>query len=312
VKVLVAGAAGFIGSHLSRELLNQGHDVIGLDNFVTSTGHNIQDLVASTNFRFINCSVLDLDHGLEQEDLDLIFHLASPASPIKYQRHGLATLKANSDGTLNLINLALQTSSKFVFASTSEVYGDPLVSPQSEDYWGNVNPIGPRSVYDESKRLGETLVNLHAKEAALSATIVRIFNTYGPGMDPNDGRVVSSFVRQALTGVPLTIFGTGEQTRSFCFVSDLVKGLIAAGQSSEFGPFNLGNPKEITLIELANTVSRSLGVPLQIKYEALPQDDPQRRCPDISRARRILNWEPQVELHEGILLTADWMKTLEL
>lgn len=312
MKALVAGAAGFIGSHLSRELVNQGHEVIGIDNFVTSTGSNIEDLLASESFRFLECSVLQLSPALEDEELDIIFHLASPASPVKYQEHGLATLKANSDGTLNLINLALKASAKFVFASTSEVYGDPLVSPQSEDYWGNVNPIGPRSVYDESKRLGETLVNLHARELGLSATIVRIFNTYGPGMDPNDGRVVSSFVRQALTNTPLTIFGSGEQTRSFCFVSDLVRGLIAASKSSQFGPFNLGNPKEITLLELASIVADSLGVALQTQHEELPQDDPQRRCPDITRARTELNWNPQVELSEGILRTAEWMKTLDL
>lgn len=312
MKVLVAGAAGFIGSHLSRELLMQGHEVIGIDNFVTSTGSNIEDLLVSEKFRFIECSVLQLDPALAQEDLGLIFHLASPASPVKYQEHGLETLKANSDGTLNLINLALSASAKFVFASTSEVYGDPLVSPQSEDYWGNVNPIGPRSVYDESKRLGETLVNLHAREAGLSATIVRIFNTYGPGMDPNDGRVVSSFVRQALANTPLTIFGSGEQTRSFCFVSDLVRGLIAAGKTSEFGPFNLGNPREITLLELARIVSASLGVPLETRHEELPQDDPQRRCPDITRAKTILDWNPEVELSDGIARTAEWMKSINV
>lgn len=312
MKVLVAGAAGFIGSHLSRELVNQGHEVTGIDNFVTSTGSNIEDLLTSKKFKFVECSVLQLDPDLEDEDLKVIFHLASPASPVKYQEHGLETLKANSDGTLNLINLALKTSAKFVFASTSEVYGDPLVSPQPEEYWGNVNPIGPRSVYDESKRLGETLVNLHAQELGLSATIVRIFNTYGPGMDPNDGRVVSSFVRQALTGTPLTIFGSGEQTRSFCFVSDLVRGLIAASKSPEFGPFNLGNPKEITLLELASIVSESLGVALHTRHEELPQDDPQRRCPDITRAKTKLNWNPKVELSEGILRTAEWMKTLDL
>jgi dTDP-glucose 4,6-dehydratase len=235
--------------------------------------------------------------------------MASPASPPKYQLLGYETIQANTIGTENLIHLALENESRMLFASTSEVYGDPKVTPQKESYWGNVNPIGPRSVYDESKRLGETLMSFFSNERGLDGAIIRIFNTYGPGMDPWDGRVVSSFIRQGLRGEPFTVFGDGSQTRSFCFVEDLVVGIIAMAESREFGPVNLGNPKELDLISLGKLIANILGIDPKFTFHELPTDDPSQRCPDITLAMERLGWEPKIEIEEGISLTANWMKS---
>jgi dTDP-glucose 4,6-dehydratase len=255
----------------------------------------------------VESSTLDAIGGL-----DYVFHFASPASPPKYLKLGLETIAVNTQGTQNLINVALRNSARLVFASTSEVYGDPLVSPQSEEYWGNVNPIGPRSVYDESKRLGETIVALHARNHDLRAGIVRIFNTYGPGMNPHDGRVVSTFIRQGISEEPFTIFGDGMQTRSFCFVDDLIEGVIAMAQSEEFGPVNLGNPREISLVELGGIIANLCGIKPKFVTLPLPQDDPKHRKPDISRASNLLGWQPRVGLEEGIRITRQWMLSHEL
>ena len=305
---LVAGAAGFLGSALSASLLAKGHRVIGLDNFSTSEPDSIDPLLINERFSFVEGSVSDSKSLLNVGNLDYVFHLASPASPPKYQALGLETLHANTIGTENLIAIALETKSKFLFASTSEIYGDPLVSPQAESYWGNVNTIGPRSIYDESKRLGETLVSHFVRNDGLNASIVRIFNTYGPGMDPFDGRVVSTFIRQALLGQPFTIFGDGLQTRSFCFVDDLIRGIIQVSEFDDNLPFNLGNPDEITLFSLAATVAEQLSVDAEFTNLPLPEDDPRQRKPDISRAKKLLGWEPTVTLDVGIRQTAKWMK----
>ena len=305
---LVAGAAGFLGSALSASLLARCHRVIGLDNFSTSEPDRIDPLLKNERFSFVEGSVSDSKSLLNVGNLDYVFHLASPASPPKYQALGLETLHANTIGTENLIAIALETKSKFLFASTSEIYGDPLVSPQAESYWGNVNTIGPRSIYDESKRLGETLVSHFVRNDGLNASIVRIFNTYGPGMDPFDGRVVSTFIRQALLGQPFTIFGDGLQTRSFCFVDDLIRGIIQVSEFDDNLPFNLGNPDEITLFSLAATVAEQLSVDAEFTNLPLPEDDPRQRKPDISRAKKLLGWEPTVTLDVGIRQTAKWMK----
>lgn len=308
---LVAGAAGFLGSHLARRLLARGHQVIGIDNFATSSNKNLEDLLADANFRFVQLSVSDDLSRTDLGDLSFVFHLASPASPPKYQKLGIETLKANTIGTENLINLAIQNSARFVFASTSEVYGDPQVSPQPEEYWGNVNPIGPRSVYDESKRLGETLVAHYVREENLDGGIIRIFNTYGPGMDPFDGRVVSTFIRQALAGEPFSIFGTGAQTRSFCFVDDLITGIILMAESEQFGPINLGNPNEIDLVRLGHEVATVLGTEPRFEFHDLPEDDPKQRRPDISKASALLGWQPTTSLAEGLSKTASWMAEID-
>ena len=305
---LVAGAAGFIGSNLCRELLARGQRVIGIDNYSTSDGSNLLSLEDNENFEFINGSVLEVDAFPNSELVDFVFHLASPASPEKYQALGLETLKANTQGTENLIQFALAHDSTLVFASTSEIYGDPQITPQVESYWGNVNPVGPRSVYDESKRLGETLVSHFTKEKNLRGKIVRIFNTYGPGMDPYDGRVVSSFIRQAILGEPFTVFGDGTQTRSFCYIDDLVSGLISMSESDESGPINLGNPLEIDLLTLGKVVARVLGVDLKFVYRELPEDDPKQRRPDITLAKSRLLWEPLTDLEVGIHKTSLWIK----
>jgi nucleoside-diphosphate-sugar epimerase len=304
---LVAGASGFIGSNLCRELLARGQKVIGIDNYSTSDGSNLESFEDHEDFEFINGSVLESDSFPNYESIDYVFHLASPASPEKYQALGLETLKANTQGTENLIEFALEHNSTFVFASTSEIYGDPQIAPQVESYWGNVNPVGPRSVYDESKRLGETLVSHFTKERNLRGKIVRIFNTYGPGMDPYDGRVVSSFIRQAILGEPFTIFGDGTQTRSFCYIDDLVSGLISMSESGETGPINLGNPIEIDLLTLGKVVARVLDVDPKFVYEELPEDDPKQRRPDISLAISRLLWNPQTTLDQGIHQTALWI-----
>jgi nucleoside-diphosphate-sugar epimerase len=305
---LVAGAAGFLGSNLARNLLSRGHRVIGLDNFATSSGANLSNLLENKNFSFVKASVSDRGSWPKIEAPDYIFHLASPASPPKYQTLAIETIRANTIGTENLINFALESNSRILFASTSEVYGDPKVSPQTEEYWGNVNPIGPRSVYDESKRLGETLMSHFERTRGLKGSIVRIFNTYGPGMDPHDGRVVSSFIRQALRGEPFTVYGDGTQTRSFCYVEDLISGIIKMAESENFGPLNLGNPTEINLLTLGNIVASVLHVDPVFEFLDLPIDDPKQRCPDINRAKELLGWDPKIGIKEGLLLTASWMK----
>jgi len=308
-KTLVTGAAGFLGSHLVDVLLAAGKEVVGVDNFCTGNKANLAHLQDSKQFKFHE---LDVSLGLGDlinSKFDSIFHLASPASPPQYMELALETMQVNTTGTQHLLKLSQSTGARLLFASTSEIYGDPLEHPQNENYWGNVNPIGPRSVYDEAKRFGETLL-AHYDQAGLADTvIIRIFNTYGPRLDANDGRVVSSFLRDGILGKPLQVFGDGKQTRSFCYVSDLITGIIAAMDSGISGPVNLGNPNEFTLLELAERVGETLNIEPVIEYQSLPTDDPRMRCPDISYAKSALGWEPKIELAEGLQLTADWMIT---
>jgi nucleoside-diphosphate-sugar epimerase len=303
MKVLITGVGGFIGSNLAAAHLSQGHQVIGIDNFSTGNHENLKELQGLT---LIEGGVSESLDKLS-DDLNIAYHFASPASPEKYMALAMNTMEVNTGGTLSMLQFCKRSGARLVFASTSEIYGDPLVSPQTEDYWGNVNPIGPRSVYDEAKRFGETLVAHFQREENVNAGIVRIFNTYGPNMDPFDGRVVSTFIRQALSSEPFTVFGDGSQTRSFCYIDDLVQGIMAMGQSSDPGPINLGNPRENTLLELAKMVTDIVGGSGEIKFLDLPQDDPKKRNPDISKARSILGWEPTVSLEEGIQKTATWM-----
>ena len=304
MRVLITGVAGFIGSNLAKRHIANGDSVFGNDNFSTGKRSNISEL---KDLVLIEGPLAESINSFPV-DLDVVYHFASPASPEKYMAMALNTMDVNTSGTLSLLKHCLQTGARLVFASTSEVYGDPLVSPQTEDYWGNVNPIGPRSVYDEAKRFGETLVAHYQRETNANAGIVRIFNTYGPNMDPWDGRVVSTFIRQALANEPLTIFGDGTQTRSFCFIDDLVSAIIAMGESSQKGPINLGNPKEHTLLELADLVQSIVGGPKEITFLDLPEDDPKRRNPDITRAIELLKWEPVVPIQQGIEQTANWMR----
>jgi dTDP-glucose 4,6-dehydratase len=297
---LVTGGAGFLGSHLSDTLLDRGHRVICIDNLETGSLQNVEHLRGDA-FLFINH---DLTEHLElEEPVHFVYHLASPASPIDYARLPLQTLKVGSYGTHNALGLAKFKRARFLLASTSEVYGDPQVHPQPETYWGNVNPIGPRGVYDEAKRYAEALTMAYHRQQGVDTCIVRIFNTYGPRMRPHDGRAIPTFVQQALADQPLTVFGDGSQTRSFCYVDDLVRGLIALAESHEHLPVNIGNPNEFTLNELAETVLRITGSKSKIVYEALPVDDPQVRQPDITRARQLLGWEPEIELEEGLRRT---------
>jgi nucleoside-diphosphate-sugar epimerase len=300
---LITGVGGFIGSNLAAAHLASGDQVVGIDNFSTGNKRNLENLE----------SLVLVEGGVSEslakipEDVSLAYHFASPASPEKYMALAMNTMEVNTGGTLSMLQFCKRTGARLVFASTSEIYGDPLISPQTEDYWGNVNPIGPRSVYDEAKRFGETLVAHFQREENVNAGIVRIFNTYGPKMDPFDGRVVSTFIRQALKGESFTVFGDGSQTRSFCYIDDLVRGIMAMGQSSSPGPINLGNPRENTLLELAKMVTDIVGGSGEIKFLDLPQDDPKKRNPDISKAKSILGWEPTVSLEEGIQKTATWM-----
>ncbi len=303
MKVLITGIGGFIGSNLASAHLALGDQVIGIDNF--STG-NRENLKALTGIELLEGDVSETMHRVP-DDVDVAYHFASPASPEKYMALAMNTMEVNTGGTLSMLKYSLRTGARLVFASTSEIYGDPLVSPQTEEYWGNVNPIGPRSVYDEAKRFGETLVAHFQREEKSNAGIVRIFNTYGPNMDPYDGRVVSTLIRQALKREPFTIFGDGSQTRSFCYVDDLVRGIMAMGLSDHAGPINLGNPREITLLDLARTVTEIVGGSGEIEFRDLPKDDPKQRNPDISKARSILGWEPSVLLEDGIQKTAAWM-----
>jgi dTDP-glucose 4,6-dehydratase len=294
---LVTGGAGFLGSHLCDELLARGHRVICVDNLETGSLQNVEHL-RGDEFFFINH---DLTQHLElDEPVDFVYHLASPASPIDYARLPLQTLKVGSYGSHNALGLAKFKRARFLLASTSEVYGDPQVHPQPETYWGNVNPIGPRGVYDEAKRYAEAMTMAYHRQQGVDTCIVRIFNTYGPRMRPHDGRAIPTFLQQALSDQPLTVFGDGAQTRSFCYVDDLIRGLIALAESGEHLPVNIGNPNEFTLNELAEAVIRITGSKSRIVYEALPVDDPQVRQPDITRARQLLGWEPKIELEEGL------------
>jgi dTDP-glucose 4,6-dehydratase len=298
---VVTGGAGFLGSHLCDYLLEQDHRVICVDNLETASLANIEHIRDSV-FTFVNHDMTG--HIAIDEPVDFVFHLASPASPIDYLRLPLHTLKVGSYGTHNALGLAKFKRARFLLASTSEVYGDPQVHPQPESYWGNVNPIGPRGVYDEAKRYAEALTMAYHRQQGVDTCIVRIFNTYGPRMRPYDGRAIPTFMRQALEGAPLTVFGAGSQTRSFCYVSDLIRGLYLLATSGEHMPVNIGNPDEYTLLELAEAVLRVTGSTSEIVFEALPVDDPQVRQPDIARAREILGWEPEVGLDDGLTTLA--------
>ena len=297
---VVTGGAGFLGSHLCEALVERGERVICVDNLETGSLQNVEHL-RGPEFTFVNH---DLTSHLEIEvDIDFVFHLASPASPIDYLRLPLQTLKVGSYGTHNALGLAKRKRARFLLASTSEVYGDPSIHPQPETYWGNVNPIGPRGVYDEAKRYAEALTMAYHRQQGVDTCIVRIFNTYGARMRPHDGRAIPTFVRQALADDPLTVFGDGSQTRSFCYVDDLIHGLVLLAESGEHFPVNIGNPQELSLLELAQTVIAVTGSKSEIVFEALPVDDPQVRQPDITRARQLLGWEPTVPLEEGLRRT---------
>jgi dTDP-glucose 4,6-dehydratase len=297
---LVTGGTGFLGSHLCEYLLEQGHRVICVDNLVVSTLKNIEH-IRDEDFVFVNHDVVD--HLEVAEPVDFVFHLAALASPVDYMRMPLHSLKVGSRGTHNALGLAKFKRARFLLASTSEVYGDPLVHPQPESYWGNVNPIGPRGVYDEAKRYAEALTMAYHRQQGVDTAIVRIFNTYGPRMRPNDGRAIPTFLRQALASQPLTVFGDGSQTRSFCYVDDLIRGLFLLATGGEHLPVNLGNPSEFTILDLAEAVLRITGSSSEIVYEALPEDDPQQRQPDITRARQVLGWQPEIQLDDGLKRT---------
>jgi len=307
-RILVTGGAGFLGSHLCRRLVGEGHDVLCVDNYYTGSKHNISDLVANPLFEFMRH---DVTFPLYVE-VDEIYNLACPASPIHYQHDPVQTTKTIVHGAINMLGLAKRTGARIFQASTSEVYGDPTMHPQREEYWGNVNPIGFRSCYDEGKRCAETLFFDYRRQHDLPIKVARIFNTYGPGMHPNDGRVVSNFIVQALKGEPITIYGDGQQTRSFCYVDDLVEAFIRlmATDHEVTGPINLGNPGEFTIKELAEKVIAMTGAGSQLIYETLPEDDPTQRQPDISRAKELLDWQPQVALDEGLGKTITYFREL--
>src|SRR5213596_945785 len=304
---VVTGGAGFLGSHLVDRLLAQGHRVIAIDNLITGNTGNIGHLAGNKNFRFVKHNVSNFIFVPEQQ-IDYVFHFASPASPIDYLELPIPTLKVGALGTHNTLGLAKDKKATFILASTSEVYGDPLEHPQKEDYWGNVNPIGPRGVYDEAKRFAEAMTMAYHRYHKVDTRIVRIFNTYGPRMRLNDGRALPNFVFQALSGMPLTVYGDGKQTRSFCYVSDLIEGIYRLMMSDEHLPTNVGNPQEITILEFAERIRKHFENAPPIVFESLPQDDPKRRCPDITKAKRVLNWEPKVGLEEGLKLTLAYFK----
>jgi len=308
VKVLVTGGAGFLGSHLCDRLLAEGHDVVGMDNLLTGNLRNIAHLEKEPRFRFVQHNVTRYIQW--EGSLDAVLHFASPASPIDYLELPIQTLKVGSLGSHNALGLALATKSRFLLASTSEVYGDPQVHPQPETYWGNVNPIGPRGVYDEAKRFAEAITMAYHRAHAVDTRIVRIFNTYGERMRPRDGRVVPALIGQALAGEPMTVFGDGSQTRSFCYVSDLIDGIYRLLLSSETDPVNIGNPAELTVLEFARTIQRLTKTKSEIVFKPLPVDDPKVRQPDIMKAKTILGWEPKVPLEEGLLRTIEYFREL--
>jgi dTDP-glucose 4,6-dehydratase len=306
VRVLITGAAGFLGSHLCDRFLVEGHDVVGLDNFVTGHADNIAHLIGNDRFQFLRHDISTYTYV--DGPLDGVLHFASPASPIDYLELPLETLKVGSLGTHNALGLAKAKGARFFMASTSEVYGDPLVHPQKEEYWGNVNPVGPRSVYDEAKRFSEALTMAYHTWHGLDTRIVRIFNTYGPRMRPRDGRVVSNFIVQALRNEPLTVYGDGSQTRSFCYASDEVDGIYKLFMNGDSNPTNIGNPDEYTVKQLAELVVELTGTRAPIVYEPLPKDDPKVRKPDITRARMMLGWEPKVHVRDGLARTIEYFQ----
>ena len=304
-KVLVTGAAGFLGSHLTDALLAQGHSVVGVDDFSTGDAANLSHLSGERRFEFLE---QDICAAFDPGPVDFIFNFASPASPIDYARLGPETLLVGSAGTIHMLNLSRKYGAGFLQASTSECYGDPEVHPQVESYWGRVNPIGPRSVYDEAKRFSEAAVMAWHRYYGVDTHMVRIFNTYGPRLQANDGRVISNFMMQALRGEPLTVYGDGLQTRSFCYVSDLIDGIVRLAASSEHGPVNIGNPAEFTMLECAQEVLAVTGSKSEIVHRPLPQDDPARRQPDITKAKTLLGWEPKVPLREGLERSLEYFK----
>jgi dTDP-glucose 4,6-dehydratase len=306
MRAVVTGGAGFLGSHLCDRLLAEGWNVLALDNFITGDEANVAHLQANAQFRLERQDVNQPVHVAGE--LGYVFHLASPASPPDYLKFPIETLKVGALGTLHTLELALQKKAKFLLASTSECYGDPSVSPQSETYWGNVNPVGPRSVYDEAKRFAEATTMAYHRFHRLDTHIVRIFNTYGPRMRLNDGRALPNFVFQALSGQPITVYGDGKQTRSFCYVSDLIEGIYRLSQSNEHFPTNIGNPTEMTIHEFARRVLSFFPNAPRIIHQPLPEDDPKQRRPDINKARKLLDWEPQVELQEGLRITLEYFK----
>jgi dTDP-glucose 4,6-dehydratase len=307
MRILISGAAGFLASHLTDLLLAQGHEVVGMDNFITGKPENIAHLHANPKYKFVQHDVIlptDVDGPV-----DRIYHMASPASPIGYVKHQVATLKVNSQGTWNLLELCVKKNSRFLMASTSECYGDPAMHPQREDYWGNVNPIGLRSMYDEAKRFSEACTMAYHREQGADTRLIRIFNTYGPRMDPYDGRVVISFIRQALHNEPLTVFGQGQQTRSLCYVSDLIRGINLTMESDFHEPINLGNPDEVTILQIAKEIIDLVpGTKSTITHQPMPPDDPRVRCPDITRAKQILGWTPIVPRKEGLAKMVQWYR----
>lgn len=309
-KVLVAGGAGFLGSHLCERLLASGDHVVCVDNLATGRQKNIAHLTGKPGFTFIEHDIVQpLPASITEQKFDIVANLASPASPPKYVALAVETLRVGSEGTRRLLDIAKNHNARYIHTSTSEVYGDPLVHPQPESYWGNVNSYGARSMYDESKRFAEALIWVYRNQHKVNTGIVRIFNTYGPHMDPQDGRVVSNFIMQALKNQPITIYGKGQQTRSFCYVSDQIDGIVALMNSSVEGPVNVGNPHEFTMLELATKVKEQTGSQSEFVYKPLPPDDPTQRQPDISRAKELLHWEPKVSLDQGLLPTIDYFRS---
>jgi dTDP-glucose 4,6-dehydratase len=306
MQVLVTGAAGFLGSHLTDRLLGEGHSVVGVDNLSTGDAENIAHLANEPRFRF---EQRDICQPFDPGPVDYVFNLASPASPPEYLRLAIETLRVGSVGTEHALEIAARYNAGFLHASTSECYGDPLVHPQPEDYWGNVNPVGPRSVYDEAKRYAEALVMAYHRSRGVNTHLVRIFNTYGPRLHPSDGRVISNFMMQALNGEPLTIYGDVNQTRSFCYVDDLIEGILRLSRSDEHLPVNIGNPDEFTILECAQAVLEATVSTSELRFEPLPQDDPTRRRPDIAKARALLGWEPKIALKEGLARSLPFFKS---
>jgi len=305
LRALVTGGAGFLGSHLCDALLAEGYSVIAVDNLLTGRAANLDHLRNDSRFELRQ---LDINQPFDCGKVDYVFHFACPASPVDYMQHGIDTLKVGSLGTLHALETARKYGAKYLISSTSECYGDPLEHPQKESYWGNVNPIGPRSVYDEAKRFSEALTMAYHRYHKVDTRIVRIFNTYGPRMQLNDGRVVPNFMKQALRGEELTVYGDGSQTRSFCYVSDEIDGFIRLSNSNEHFPVNIGNPTEFTILECARRVLAVTGSKSAIRYEPLPQDDPKQRCPDITRAKTLLGWQPKIDLETGLRMSLDYFR----